>query len=118
MNNQSKTIVGFIIAFCILGIGTLAQKPPALAGQEPTAPIDDGARHLRGLERKNSADWNFGLEAENQRQTDYQLRIYEPDVRLIEQKEPEWRNTGEQPNYSVLVDVYDFTEEEGQESNQ
>ena len=118
MENHSKTIVGFMIAFCMLGTGILTQKAPALADQEPTAPIDNGARHLRGLERKNSADWNFGLEAENQGQTDYQLRIYEPDVRLIEQKEPEWRNTGEQPNYSVLVDVYDFTEEEGQESNQ
>ena len=72
---------------------------------------------IRGLERKNSADWNFAIEEENRRQADYQLRIYEPDVRLVEQKESEWRNTGEQPNYSVLVDVYDFTEEEGQESN-
>ncbi|MDJ0687258.1 MAG: hypothetical protein QNJ41_01995 [Xenococcaceae cyanobacterium MO_188.B32] len=112
MNNQSKIIVGFMIAFSVLGLSTFAKESPTLANNEPTAPIDDGARHLRGLETKNSADWNFAIEEENQQQTDYQLRIYEPEVRIVEQKEPEWRNTGEQPNYSVLVDVYDFTEEE------
>ena len=112
MNNQSKIIVGFMIAFSVLGLSTFVKKYPTLANNEPTAPINDGARHLRGLETKNSADWNFAIEEENRQQTDYQLRIYEPEVRIVEQKEPEWRNTGEQPNYSVLVDVYDFTEEE------
>ena len=112
MNNQSKITVGLMIAFSVMGLSVFAQKSPSLANNEPTAPIDDGARHLRGLETKNSADWNFALEEDDRQQTDYQLRIYEPEVRIVEQRESEWRNTGEQPNYSVLVDVYDFTEEE------
>ena len=104
MNNQSKIIVGFIIALSVLGLSTLTQKTQVLVSNEPTVPRDDGARHLGGLESKNSADWDYAAEEENQQQTDYQLRIYEPDAGIVEQKEPEWEKTGEQPNYPVLVD--------------
>lgn len=111
MNNQSKVITSLITALSILGLTIVTQTTSALADNQPTAPIDDGARHLTGLDSKQSADWNFASE-ENQTQGDYQLRIYESDVRLIEQQNREWGNTGEQPNYSVLVDVYDFSETE------
>ena len=111
MNNQSKVITRLIVALSVLGITTITQTISVLADNQPTAPIDDGARHLRGLDSKQSADWNFVSE-ENQAQADYQLRIYESDVRLIEQQNREWGNTGEQTTYSVLVDVYDFSEAE------
>lgn len=112
MNNQSQIICSFIIALSILGLSLLSQKTPGLASNEHTAPIDDGARHLRGLESKNSADWDFALEEKNQKQTDYQLSIYEQNFRIVEQKQPEWRNTGEQSNYSVLVDLNDLIQEQ------
>ena len=111
MNNQGKIVAGFIIALSVLGLNTLIQQNQALARDEPTVPLDDGARHLSGLESKDSTHWDFAIEEGNQQQTNYQMRVYEPDVRLVERKEQEWSNTGEQPNYSVLVDVYDFTEE-------
>lgn len=112
MNNQSKIIISLIATLSLVGLNTPIQKNLVLANSEPTAPIDDGARYLRGLEPNNSDSWNFGIEEDSQQQTNYQLRIYEPDVRLVEQKEQEWGNTGESPNRSVLVDIYDFTEEE------
>ncbi len=110
MNSQSRVITNLITALSILGLTTITQTTSALADNQPTAPIDDGARYLRGLESKQSADWNFASE-ENKIQTDYQLRLYEPDVRLVEQQEQEWDNRGDQPNFSVLVDVYDFNDE-------
>lgn len=110
MNSQSRVITNLITALSILGLNTITQTTSALADNRPTAPIDDGARYLRGLESKQSADWNFASE-ENRFQVDYQLRLYEPDVRLVEQQEQEWSNRGEQSNFSVLVDVYDFSEE-------
>lgn len=112
MNNQSKIIISLITAVSLVGLNTSIQKNLVLANSEPTAPIDDGARYLRGLEPNSSDSWDFRLEEDSQKQTNYQLRIYEPDVRLVEPKEQKWGNTGEQPNRSVLVDIYDFTEEE------
>ena len=111
MNNQSKIVAGLIIALGILGFNSLIQQNQALAREEPTVPLDDGARHLSGLESKDSTHWDFAIEEGNQQQTNYQMRFYEADVRIVERKGQEWSNTGEQPNYSVLIDVFDFTEE-------
>ena len=111
MNNQGKIIAGLIIALSVLGLNTLIQQNQTLARDEPTVPIDDGARHLSGLEFKDFTHWDFAIQEGNQQQTDYQMRVYEPGGRIGGRQDYEWSNTGEQPNYSVLIDVYDFTEE-------
>ena len=111
MNSQNKVVASSIATLSILGLTIFTQTNSALADDRPTAPIDDGARYLRGLDSKQSADWNFASE-ENRIQEDYQLRLYEPDIRLVEQQEQEWGNIGESPNTSVLVDIYDFSETE------
>ena len=111
MNNHSKTIISLIAVLSLVVLNNLVTMNRTLANSEPTVPINDGARHLRGLETDNSHDWDFVSQENNPKTSNYQLRIYKPEVRLVERKEPEWSNTGEQPNYSVLLEVYDFSED-------
>ena len=118
MNNQSKIRAGFILTFSIVGLSILTNKIQAQTGintnNQPTIPIDDGARYLRGLEAKNSSAWDFAVGGDNQiqKQEDYQLSVYESELRIIEQDQPQWRNSGEGANYSILVDIDNFLEEE------
>lgn len=74
-------------------------------------PIDDQARYLRGLKTRNSVQWDFNTTQNRSANSNYQLSISEPDIRIVEQDIQEWRNTGEDADYSVLVDVYEFTDE-------
>lgn len=110
MNDRSKIVKGLITALSMVGLAILTPTNSAKADNQPTVPLDDGARYLRGLESKQPADWNFA--SENQTEADYQLLFDETDIRFVEQQKPEWSNTGERANYSVLVDIYDFSEEE------
>ncbi len=73
-------------------------------------PIEDQARYLRGLKSRDSFEWENPTSNNLVLNNSYQLNISESDIRLVEQDIPEWRNTGEDPNYSVLVDVYKFRE--------
>lgn len=114
-----KTIwtVIYSIAIAALGFSLLAEKLNAQTTMKVTTQdsldlaIDDQARYLQDLESRSASQWSFSTDNTAETLENYELSTSRSDVRLTEQKPPEWRNTGHAPNYSVLVDVYDFTEE-------
>lgn len=104
----------YLIAVSTLGFNLLTEELNAqtkISTQDNLSiPIDDQARYLRDLESRTAAQWSFTPENKEQTLEHYSLSISEPEIKITEQIVPEWRNTGDDPNYSVLVDVYDFTE--------
>ncbi|AFZ37314.1 hypothetical protein Sta7437_3827 [Stanieria cyanosphaera PCC 7437] len=89
---------------------TQAQTDTVVDHQGHEIPIDDQARYLKGLENRNSSDWNFAIGGGELTDDSYQLSLSQPNVRILEQNQPEWRNTGKDATYSILVDVYNFSE--------
>ena len=118
MNNHSQKRPNFVLSFSLVGISILINsiQVTTFANEEPTTPIDDGARYLRGLERPSSSAWDFAVGGANptQKQEDYQLSLDRANVKIIEQDRQQWRNTGEDEDYSVLVDFDNLLEEEEQ----
>ncbi|HHP7230023.1 MAG TPA: hypothetical protein ACFCUY_04090 [Xenococcaceae cyanobacterium] len=118
MNSYSRTpiTIGCMIIFSLItGLISfdLVNGQTNIENERPSnIPIDDQARYLRGLETRDSGQWNFATSEAIFTDVTYQLSISDPDVHIVEQDIPEWRNTGEAADYSVLVDVYEFTEEE------
>ena len=105
----------YLIAISTLGFNLLTEELNAqtkIPTQDNVSiPIDDQARYLRGLENRTANQWGFTPENKEQTLERYSLSTSEPEVKITEQIVPEWRNTGDDPNYSVLVDVYEFSEE-------
>jgi hypothetical protein len=115
MNSSTKTIIGCLVALSLLGLNLLvdkayAQGNSATTDEPTTLDLSDQARFLKGLESRSSSEWNFATEPDNWKQESYQLSISNPDIRLIEQDKPNWRNTGDDADYSILVDVYHFSD--------
>jgi hypothetical protein len=129
MQIQTVSTIVYAIAVSILGFSlltdTLNAQTKLLAEsltqntfrETEQLPLDDQARYLQGLETPSASQWNF---TSNDRAiTDiYQLSNSQPEITITEQKAPEWGNTGDDANYSVLVDVYQFTEETNTSNNQ
>lgn len=117
--NSLKTTATFNVSLIIalsffpslISVDVVNAQTNRLKDRLSDIPIDDQARYLRGLKTRNSLEWNFN--ATNNRTTDssYKLSISDPNIRIVEQDIQEWRNTGDDADYSVLVDVYEFTEE-------
>ena len=112
MNKPASFTISCLIGLGILGFLAFTGSIQTQANETPTTPLDDGARHLRGLDPKTAADWNFVIDKGNQLPEDYRLRTYKSDIRIVEQEIPEWRNTGDDPNYSVLIDIDNLLEED------
>ena len=117
MGSIIKAIAGTLIISSLLELSlfantTQAQTTTVVNNQVNEIPIDDQARYLRGLENRSSSDWNFAVGGGELTENSYQLSLSQPDVRIIEQNQPEWRNTGKDATYSILVDVYNFSLEE------
>ncbi|MDJ0536185.1 MAG: hypothetical protein QNJ70_27460 [Xenococcaceae cyanobacterium MO_207.B15] len=116
MNNRKTTItLGLMVVLSLIGgfiaVDLVKAQTNRVNYQSSDIPIDDQARYLRGLETRDSSQWNFTTTENRLADSTYQLSISKPDIRIIEQDIPEWRNTGEDADYSVLVDIYDFREE-------
>lgn len=119
--NSPKTTITLSMGLLLI-VAAISQNPTLMSMEVVQAqtnrsnypasdvPIDDQARYLRGLKSRDSFEWDFATSNNLVLNNSYQLNISEPDIRLVEQDIPEWRNTGEDPNYSVLVDVYKFRE--------
>jgi len=117
MGSIIKAIAGSLIISSLLELNLLikstqAQTDLLVNNQINEIPIDDQARYLRGLENRSSSDWNFSVGGGELIDNNYQLSISQPDVRILEQNQPEWRNTGKDATYSILVDVYNFSLQE------
>lgn len=116
MQFQAVWTIVYLIAVSTLGFSLLTETLKAqntISTQKPLEiPIDDQARYLRGLETRSASQWSFPSPNEQAALADtYQLSLSESEVKITEQKIPEWRNTGDDPNYSVLLDVERFIEE-------
>ncbi len=119
--NSSKTTIILSMGLLLI-VAAISQNPTLMSMEMVQAqtnrsnypasdvPINDQARYLRGLKSRDSFEWENPTSNNLVLNNSYQLNISEPDIRLVEQDIPEWRNTGEDPNYSVLVDVYKFRE--------
>lgn len=119
--NSSKTTIILSMGLLLI-VAAISQNPTLMSMEMVQAqtnrsnypasdvPIDDQARYLRGLKSRDSFEWDNPTSNNLVLNNSYQLNISEPDIRLVEQDIPEWRNTGEDSNYSVLVDVYKFRE--------
>ena len=119
MQFQTLWMSIYLVAVSILGFNLLTEE---LNAQTQTSnqnnrdipqntPIDDRARYLRGLEGRSASQWSFTGENPANVYEMKGLQLSDSDIKITEQKPPEWRNSGDDPNYSVLVDVYEFTEE-------
>lgn len=112
---QVVSTVIYLTAMSTLGFSLLIEELNAQT-QVPIQerldiPIDDQARYLGGLESRSASQWGFVSDNRAEIAESYQLQVSDSEVKITEQKPPEWRNTGDDPNYSVLVDIYEFTEE-------
>ena len=112
---QVSLSAGLILALsCIYGlisVDMVKAQTNRSNNPSPNISIDDGARYLRGLKIEDSFEWDFTTGENREVSNNYYLSISDPDIRIVEQNIPEWRNTGEDANYSVLVDVFEFTED-------
>lgn len=125
MQFQTLWTAVYLVTVSILGFNLLTEE---LNAQTKTStqnsrvisqniPIDDQARYLRGLESRSASQWNFTGENPAALYQMNGLQLSDSDIKIIEQKPPEWRNSGDDPNYSVLVDVYEFTDETDNSNN-
>jgi hypothetical protein len=118
MQFQTVWTIVYLIAVSTLGFNLLTEtlnaqtKISTQNTQDPIEiPIEDQARYLRGLETPSASQWSFPTNNQADISDAYQLSLSEPEIEITERKVPEWRNTGDDPNYSVLLDVNRFIEE-------
>ena len=115
MKLQTIWTIIYLLTINSLGYSLLVEELNAQTKKaernEPNISVDNGAMYLENLKNPSTSGWNFSTNNQTENARDYQLSIAESEVILTEQKPPEWRNTGDDPNYSVLVDIYDFSEE-------
>ena len=113
MQRQTTWMIIYALAITTISFGFLTissqAQVPSIDRNTSQVPLNDGARYLRNLENPSASQWSFATENQ-QKVRDYELAVSEPEIKITEQKPPEWSNTGDDPNYSILVDVYDFTE--------
>lgn len=117
MQFQAVWTIVYLIAVSTLGLSLLTETEmlnaqTRISTQDPLEiPIDDQARYLRGLETRSANQWSFSVDNKAAMADTYQFSLREPEIKITEQKIPEWRNTGDDPNYSVLVDIEQIIEE-------
>jgi hypothetical protein len=118
MQFQTVWTIVYLIAVSSLGFSLLTETLNAQTKISPQnslnnreIPLNDQARYLRGLETPSASQWSFTTNNQAEVSDAYQLSLSKPEIEIREQKVPEWRNTGDDPNYSVLVDVNRFIEE-------
>jgi hypothetical protein len=114
MQFQTVWTIVYLIAVSSLGFSLLTETLNAQTKISPQntleIPLNDQARYLRGLETPSASQWSFTTNDRSRVSDAYQLSLSKPEVEIKEQKIPEWRNTGDDPNYSVLVDFDRFME--------
>ena len=109
------TIV-YAIAICTLGFNLLteelkAQSSNTQAQDNFDLEIDDQARYLAALENRSASQWSFATKDRTENLENYQLTSPQSEIRFTQYQASEWNNTGDAGNYSVLLDVYEFTAE-------
>lgn len=127
MQFQTVSTIVYAIAVSILGLSLLTDTLKAQTKiftqntvqvqNSVEIPLNDQARYLRGLENRSANQWTFTSNNQATIADFYQLTNSEPEIEITEQKAPEWRNTGDDANYSVLVNVYQFTEKTNTSDN-
>ena len=98
--------------FAVISLTSVAFIPSVVLAQEDfDFPIDDQARHLQNLENRSADQWEFS-DSNPRNLESYSFTESSQEFRIVGGKPHEWGNTGDSPNSSVLIDVYDFTPDE------
>ena len=111
MNSHKKLTVSCLIALGIVGFNlavdrVAAQNSNAVV-EESNIPLDDQVRFIGELQSRSSADWIFAVGEGELTEDTYHLTMSQPEIRLVEQDPPQWRNMGMGTDYTILVDVYE-----------
>ena len=114
MKFQTVWTIIYLIAISTLGFNLLTEELNAqnTNTQSVDIAIDDQARYLQNLKSRSISQWAFGTQDRTENLANYSLDSSQSDIKITEQKVSEWGNTGEPPNYSVVVDVYEFDAED------
>lgn len=115
MQLQAAWTIVYLVAVSTLGFSLITETINAqtrIDTKDPIEiPLDDQARYLRGLETRSANQWLFPTDNQAAMADTYQISQGNPEITIKEQKIPEWRNTGDDPNYSVLLDIEQFLEQ-------
>ena len=118
MEFQTIWTIIYVVAISSLGFSLLTEEINAQAQITPKnsldVPIEDGAIYLRDLETRSASQWSFTRSNRQETSQDYEIHLFDPEIALREHNIPEWGNTGDSHNSSVLVDIYTFTEDNHQ----
>ncbi|MGF1541888.1 MAG: hypothetical protein ACFCU5_15810 [Pleurocapsa sp.] len=113
MNSNYRSAAGYLIAISLISFNTFANHTSAQESVDsldrPNVPLNDQVKFIGELESRSSDRWNFAIGEGTLSENSYQLQMSKPNIRLIEQKPPQWNHTGEARNYSLLVTIYEDT---------